>query len=211
MVRVVADLHERPSGVPERLEVLGVTVELAPLAAGDYQIADALVERKTVRGLHAGILDGTLWRQIGKLRRASRFPFFLVEGPRLDNGPLAPAAIRGVCLAVIEQGIRLIRTEDGNDSALWLSRLAIRREHRWNRDRPAYAQRPKSQSFKEASETLLSAAPGISTVTARALLRHFGSVEAVLGAGPHSWLEVPGIGPERARALAATLTEPFSS
>jgi ERCC4-type nuclease len=208
MVAIVADIHERASGVPRALEVLGVTVEVASLAVADYAVADTLVERKTVRGLHAGLVDGTFWRQIGKLRRASRYPFFLVEGRHLDGGPIAPNAIRGACLAVIEQGIRLIRTDDGQDTALWLSRLALRREDR--RNRPVYAQKPVPAAA-DAGEALLAAVPGISTVSARALLGHFGSVAAVLAASPEDWLEVPGIGPDRARALASTLNQRFSS
>jgi len=52
---------------------------------------------------------------------------------------------------------------------------------------------------------MLAAIPGISTVTARALLERFGSPAGVAAADPESWLEVPGIGAERARALADAL------
>ena len=47
--------------------------------------------------------------------------------------------------------------------------------------------------------------PGISTSSARALLERFGTVAAVVAAGPAEWLTVPGIGPERARSLEETL------
>ncbi len=68
-------------------------------------------------------------------------------------------------------------------------------------DRPAYAQRPKARAGSEAAEGVLAAVPGISTGSARALLARFGSVAAVVAAGREAWLEVPGIGPDRARAL----------
>jgi ERCC4-type nuclease len=139
--QVVADVNERRSGIPTALAELGVLLELAVLPAGDYALpADTLVERKSVADLHSAISKGSFWPQIGKLRRAARYPFFLVEGQDLDRGPIAPAAIRGVCLAVIEQGIRLIRTTDRSDTALWLNRLAVRRTAA-RHDRPAYAQR----------------------------------------------------------------------
>jgi DNA excision repair protein ERCC-4 len=140
-IRIVADVNERRSGVPKALAELGLCVELAPLLAGDYALCpETLVERKSVADLHSAIAKGSFWPQIGKLRRAARYPFFLVEGQDLDRGPIAPAAIRGVCLAVIEQGIRLIRTTDRSDTALWLHRLAVRRTAA-RHDRPAYAQR----------------------------------------------------------------------
>jgi DNA excision repair protein ERCC-4 len=204
-VRIIADVNERRSGVPQALAKLGLSVELAALPAGDYAIsADALVERKSVGDLHAAIAKGTVWPQIGKLRRSARYPFFLVEGAALDSGPIAPASIRGVCLAVIEQGIRLIRTTDCSDSALWLHRLAVRR-NAVRRDRPPYAQRWHPRSLREAAEAMLASVPGISTATARALIAHFGSVEAVLSADPAAWLAVPNIGPQRVEAIQSVL------
>jgi ERCC4-type nuclease len=57
----------------------------------------------------------------------------------------------------------------------------------------------------EAAEAVLAAIPGISSTSARALLGHFGSVAAVLSAGPDEWIKVRGIGPDRVRALQETL------
>ena len=71
-------------------------------------------------------------------------------------------------------------------------------------DRPAYAQRPKAPAA-EAAEAMLAAVPGISASSARALLERFGSVAAVVAAGPDEWLATPGIGRERARALEQAL------
>lgn len=51
---------------------------------------------------------------------------------------------------------------------------------------------------------MLASIPGISSSSARALLDRFASVAAVVAAGPEQWREVPGIGPDRARALGET-------
>jgi Fanconi anemia group M protein len=203
-VRIVVDVHERQSGIAAVLaEELGAEVELAPLAAGDYAVgADTLVERKRVLDLHGAVTKGRLWPQLAKLRAAAAFPYLLVEGTDLDRGPLGAAAIRGVCLAVIDQGIALLRSGQQRDSALWIHRLAVRCQRvEAAPDRPAYAQRPKARAGSEAAEGVLAAVPGISTGSARALLARFGSVAAVVAAGREAWLEVPGIGPDRARAL----------
>jgi DNA excision repair protein ERCC-4 len=203
-VRIVADVNERRSGIPAMLRAFGATVELVVLPAGDYALAtDTLVERKSVADLHSAIAKGSFWPQIGKLRRAATYPFFLMEGQDLDRGPIAPAAIRGICIAVIEQGIRLIRTSDRSDSALWLHRLAVRRSAK-RQDRPAYAQRRQAGSASEAAEAMLAAVPGISTSTARALLARFGSVQAVLSASSDDLLEVPAVGPHRVENLRRT-------
>lgn len=206
-VRILADVHEQKSGIPSLLEDLGAEVELVPLPAGDYALgADTIVERKRVLDLHGSITKGHFWRQLAKLRGACAFPYLLVEGTDIDRGPLGTNAIRGACLAAIDQGVALLRSDQQRDSALWLHRLAVRCQRGEPApDRPVYAQRLKPAPGSDAAEAVLAAAPGISVASARALLAHFGSVVAVIQAGPDRWTEVQGIGPDRARALYETL------
>jgi DNA excision repair protein ERCC-4 len=207
-VRIVVDVHESKSGIPVVLaEELGAEVEVASLPAGDYAVgAETLVERKRVLDLHSAVAKGRLWPQLAKLRAAAAFPYLLLEGTDIDRGPLGANAVRGACLAVIDQGIALLRSGQPRDSALWIHRLAVRCQRvELPADRPAYAQRPKAPAGAEAAEALLAAVPGISTSSARALLARFGSVAGVVAAGPDEWLTVPGIGPDRARSLAETL------
>lgn len=112
MLEIVADIHERPSGVPALLSERGVTVDLRHLNAGDYQLpGGAMVERKTVRGLHAAIVAGTFWPQIGRLRASARFRYVLVEGDCIDSGPLSPAAIRGAILALTDLAVVVFAIE----------------------------------------------------------------------------------------------------
>ena len=104
-------------------------------------------------------------------------------------------------------GDRLLRSGYQRDSALWIHRLAVRcQEIEPAAERPAYAQRPRPKPGDETAEALLAAVPGISTTSARALLERFGTVADVVAAGPDEWLSVPGIGPERVRALQETFT-----
>jgi ERCC4-type nuclease len=95
---ITADVFERRSRIPERLEVLGAEVVVVALPAGDYAIgSETVVERKTVADLHRSVLRDRFWSQIGEIRYACRYPFLLVEGPDLDRGSLSPAAVRGIC------------------------------------------------------------------------------------------------------------------
>jgi ERCC4-type nuclease len=211
-VRIVVDVHERASSIAAYLEELGAEVEEAALPAGDYAVsADTIVERKRVLDLHGAVPKGRLWPQLAKLRASCPFPYLLVEGTDIDRGPLGANAIRGICLAVIDQGIALLRTDHQRDSALWIHRLAVRCQRSEEApQRPMYSQRPKASPGHEAAEALLAAVPGISSTSARALLEHFGSVAAVITADPTDWLKVRGIGRERAEALAATLQLSFN-
>jgi ERCC4-type nuclease len=96
------------------------------LPVGDYDVGGkTLVERKSVLDLHSCLVTGRLWSQIGSLRKEARYPFLLVEGADIDDGPLPRAALRGACLSAMRLGIRIIQTKDQRDSALWMYRLAI--------------------------------------------------------------------------------------
>jgi ERCC4-type nuclease len=80
-VKIIVDVHERQSGIAETLRELGADVEIAALHAGDYAVgADTLVERKRVLDLHAAVLKGRTWSQLGRLRSACAFSYLLVEG-----------------------------------------------------------------------------------------------------------------------------------
>jgi ERCC4-type nuclease len=207
-VRILVDVQEHRSGMPGLLEGLGAEVEVMSLTAGDYALgADTLVERKAVLDLHSAVRRGRLWAQLAKLRAGCAFPYLLVEGRSLDGGGrgLHPNAIRGACLAVIDQGVPILRSDDRADSARWLYRLAVRcqREARAP-ELPPHVPRP-SLAPGSVPEAMLAAVPGISTVTARALLERFGTLAALSTATHDVLLEVPGIGKERARALAEAL------
>jgi ERCC4-type nuclease len=124
-VAITADTFERRSDIPRFLGDLGALVRIERLGVGDYDLgAQTLVERKNVLDLHSCLVTGRLWTQIGSLRKEARYPFLLVEGSDIDEGPLSPASLRGACLSAMRLGIRLIQTKDQHDSALWLYRLA---------------------------------------------------------------------------------------
>jgi ERCC4-type nuclease len=146
----------------------------------------------------------TFWPQLGRMRRATRFAYLMLEGGSLDNGPIAPAAIRGVCVAAMDLGVQIVRSEDLRDSAQWLHRLAERRASGAYRSPPAYAQRPRRAVGVDAAEPALAAVPGTSEVTAKALLLHFGSLAGVVREDPSEWEQVRGIGRQRSRAMTQT-------
>ena len=209
-VRIVVDIHEQRSGILEGLEALGAEVTVGRLAAGDYRLPrGALVERKRVIDLHTSVAKGRFWPQLLAMQEGGMSAYLLVEGTDLDRGPLHPASVRSLLIAAIERGIPVIRSYQQKDSAVWLYRLALRRLQRGRpNDHPAYA-KPRTPAGVPPAEALLAAVPGISTASARALLSRFGSVAGVIKAGRDEWLEVPGIGPERASALEETLSLPF--
>lgn len=201
-MQLVADVFERRSGVPSALRSLGIDVIERPLPAGDYAVSErCLVERKSIRDLHASVYNGRFWRQIGALRRACDWPYLLLEGPWLYDGALGAEGVRGLLLAVSDLGVTVIRSQDATDSAHWIRRILIRRTRPVQRNRPTYAQRPPRRPFRPPAEEALAAAPGISIDTAARLLEHFGSLIQVLLASSDELRSVRGIGARRAQAI----------
>ena len=158
---IFVDVREERSGVPFVLEWLGVTVKRQLLRAGDYVCGpDTPVERKSVEDLHKTIAAGRFWAQMGRIRDAGRSPCLVIEGERPLRGLVGSDAIRGALLAASDLGIVVIRTDDTEDTARWLIRLAERRQKGRIRDRPPYAQRPKRPREVSAAEAALAAVLG---------------------------------------------------
>jgi DNA excision repair protein ERCC-4 len=211
MSLIVADVHEQASGVPRLLTALGAQVDARTLTRGDYVVGpETIVERKTVGDLHATIEAGRFWPQMRKIREAGRWPYLLIEGLSIYRGRLPANSVRSLCLAVADLGITIIRTEDTRDTAEWLCRLAIRRREGTIRDRPVYAQRPRSTTASPA-EAALASAPGVSVETARTVLARFGSLREVSEASVGDLQALPGVGIKRATAIAALIHNPWNA
>jgi ERCC4-type nuclease len=121
---------------------------------------------------------------------------------------VANDGIRGLCLAVADIGITIIRSEGPADTAAWLFRIACRRRDGAVRDRPAYAQKGRS-SVVSPAEAALAAAPGVSTVTAKTVLDHFGSLRNLCAADLNDLQSLPGVGRKRAEAIQALIHDPW--
>jgi ERCC4-type nuclease len=98
-------------------------------------------------------------------------------------------------------------SRDARDTAAWIRRIFERRVDARRNNRMPHAQRPKRRDVAPPPERALSAAAGVSTVTAKAVLAHFGCLRDVLLAGPADLMSVPGVGPAKARAIHALGSE----
>lgn len=211
MLSIVADVHERASGVPQLLRELGARVDTRALTRGDYVVGpETIVERKSVGDLHSTIEAGRFWSQMRAVRAAGRWPYLLIEGPSLYRGRVLASSVRSLCLAVSDLGITIIRTEDTRDTARWLTALASRRQDGAIRDRPIYAQRPQSADLSP-TEAALACAPGVSVETARTVLSRFGSLRQVSEASLDDLQALPGVGIRRATAIAALIHNPWNT
>ena len=202
---MVFDHREVRSGIPDALAAAGIDLRPEQLPAGDYVISDRLVvERKTGADLAASIKDRRLFEQIERLKETFEAVVLVVEGEPVH---IAEASWQGALARALTSGASLLRTEGPEDTAAWLERF-----HRLEgrppsevRGRPM-PRRPTS-NLADVAEDVLRCLPGVSTVGARRLLEHFGSLREVFTADEPALRDVPGIGAVRGAALARLFSE----
>jgi len=194
--------------VERGLRERGVEVEGARLEVGDFVISERVaVERKSVRDFVRSLVDGRLRDQAARLRERYEKPLLVLEG-REDPEELGlhPHAVLGALLhLVMDLGVPVLRTRDGSQTAslLW---LLARREGEERRRLPPLRTKREGWPLFLQQRFVVEGLPGVSSVLADRLLRHFGTVEAVMRASERELKRVEGIGEVRARRIRELLS-----
>jgi DNA excision repair protein ERCC-4 len=202
---VVFDHREVRSGIPDVLAAVGIELKPEQLPAGDYVISDRLViERKTGADLAASIKDRRLFEQIARLKASFEAVVLVVEGEPVH---ISEASWQGALARAVASGASLLRTADPDETATWLARF-----HRLEGKPPSELRgrptpRRPTNDLAAVAEDVLRCLPGISTVGARRMLDHFGSLRSVFAADERELRAVPGIGPVRGATLARLFGE----
>ena len=192
---ILYDHRERRSGIPDELAARGLALRPENLPAGDYVLSDRLVvERKSGSDLAASIKDRRLFEQAERLRAAYPAVVLLVEGAPIH---ISEASWKGALGRVLTAGVAVLQTANPLDSADWIARLA-----RQEASPPSQARGAGRVRRDPEAVDILGCLPGISTVNARRLIDHFGSLRAVTAATEQELRAVRGIGPVRAAELA---------
>lgn len=201
---IYADHREKESGVVDALAACeDVVLEIRQLPVADYILSEKVaVERKTAADLAQSILDRRLFGQVERLLKAFAQPVLIVEGKELYGRPgVHPNAIRGAFsfLAVLK-GIPVLHARDAEDTAAYLRIMARHAQQGLGYE---ISLRPKRKAATQAEQQryVLEALPGIGPALAKALLRHFGSLEKVFSAEEEALRVVPGIGKATARKI----------
>lgn len=204
-VRITADDRERCAGVIEALDAMeDVQLSIERLSLADYVVEKTLiVERKTVLDLGLSILDGRLFRQVGRLAspRAMR-PCLIVEGvpEDFDRAAVSRLSLQGPLItATLIFGLPILYSSSAAETARLL-RIAACQLHRRR------ARGPERFSSKTGSDRclrmlMLEAVPDIGPVRAGSLVDGFGTIEAIATASVRDLATTPGVGPVIAERL----------
>ncbi|MFD1586413.1 DEAD/DEAH box helicase [Halorientalis brevis] len=198
-VEIVADQRELDSTIARDLSTReGVETRLETLEVGDYVLSDrVVVERKTVGDFLDTLTGGdrSMFEQVGDASRHYTRPVVIIEGGDLyGERNVHPNAVRGALSAlVIDFGVSVLRTADEDETADMLEVIATREQETADREVSVHGEK-QSKTLAEQQEYVVASIGDVGPVTARSLLDHFGSVEAVMTADEEDLLDVDGVG-----------------
>ena len=199
---VYVDHREIRSGVSKILEDGGINVIMQTLEVGDYVPSDRVcIERKTTADFIDSLISGQrdLFRQIADLARTYEKPILIIEGGDIyDLRQIHPNAVRGAIASIaIDFSVPVIMSRDEEDTAAMIAAIAKREQEDHGREVAMHGKR-SAMMLPEQQEYIVSAISNIGPVVARNLLKHFGSVEAVMQASREDLKAVELVGPKTA-------------
>lgn len=212
-IRLIVDSRELPTAVARELTRLDVEISGESLEIGDYVASeDVAIERKESGDFIQSLIDGRLFVQLSALRSAYRRPVLIIEGEQIIGlRAVNPASIYGALASIaIRIQVPILWTRNAEETANVLYRIAHLEQI--GSKKPL---RTRSGDAKgtdaEALEYILSGFPGVDTVTSRAILSEFGTLEQVFSADQKDLQKVKGVGPKIAGRIRRLLTTKYPS
>jgi Fanconi anemia group M protein len=198
-VAIVADQRELDSTIARDLSTRdGVETDLETLAVGDYVLSDrVVVERKTVADFLDTLTGGdrSMFEQVGDATRHYARPVVVIEGDDLyGERNVHHRAIQGALASLsVDFGASVLQTTDEEETADLLETIARREQEESDREVSVHGEK-QAKTLTEQQEYVVSSVAEIGPVTARAMLEHFGNVEAVMTAEEDDLMDVEGVG-----------------
>jgi len=205
-LRIIADIREKKSGIPELLKSTGINIEMKALPVGDYIVApETIVERKSIRDLVSSIFDGRLFDQCNRLKEHFQFPIILMEGnvDEIEEFTENPLIFYGAIASIaIDFKIPIISTPNATHTAKLLVSMCSRKDVSKG---PFLKKIRKSNDLQRQQLSVLCSLPGVGEKLAVRLLEKFGSPTKALTATTAELSKVEGLGESRAKKIKKML------
>ncbi|HUT81172.1 MAG TPA: ERCC4 domain-containing protein [Candidatus Bathyarchaeia archaeon] len=199
-IKIIVDSREKNSKILFYLKKEGIDLDFKQLDCGDYILSDRVaVEYKKGDDLLSSIIDGRLFEQLGFLTNAYQIPILLIEG--FPTGGIHPEAIAGALSSfIIDFGVSIIQTQNSEETATILKRIAIR-EQKVKKRRSFIRKAMKMSNPNENAIQIISSYPGINRTLASRLLESLGSVRNVVNASIDDLKNIDGLGTIKSEKL----------
>jgi Fanconi anemia group M protein len=210
---IYADDRELRSPVCRKLFELKAEIKPIRLEVGDYIVSKRVcVERKTVSDFVNSMIDKRLFQQAKDLSEQFEKPIIIVEGAGDIFGQrnVHPNAIRGaIASLIIDFGIPILQTNDGEDTAHMIHYLA-RREQEERNVEVALRGKRSGLTEKQQQEFLVEGLPLVGPKLAKRLLTKFKSVEGVFTANEGELKKVGKIGDKKANVIRKIIAKNYN-
>ncbi len=212
-IKLIVDSRELPTAVARELARLDVQISGETLKIGDYIASeDVAIERKESMDFVQSLIDGRLFVQLSALRSAYRKPVLIIEGEQIIGlRAVNPASIYGALASIaIRIQVPIIWTRNAEETANVLYRIAHLEQV--TSKKPLRTRSGESKGTDaEVLEYILSGFPGVDTVTSRALLTEFGTLERIFSSEKENLQRVKGVGPKIAGRIRRLLESKYPS
>ncbi len=197
--------HREDGYFDELFKSMDAHVDRRVLEVGDFLCSARLVvERKSRNDFEQSVIDGRLFSQLPNLVSNYERTVVIVEGTS-EEGRLQRSSLLGAYSAIVaDYGASLIFTSDKEATAELIFAFAKHEQLAKKQPMRIYAKK-KTFTPSQNSRAIVETFPMIGPKSAKALLSHFSSVEAIVNASEKEIASVPGIGKKRAKMIKSTL------
>ena len=202
---IVVNNRERNEELLSQLEELGVEITIQALPVGDYIISDRVcIERKTVSDFESSIISGRLFEQAARVSEAYERPIIIIEGDREEFRMKGNVISGAIASLYIDYDIPIITTSGARESAEMIKYIS-KHEQQDKKRTPSVKGAGRSFTESQFMEKIIGNMPGVGFETARNLLEHFGTVQAVALASEKELMDVENVGKKRAKLIFALM------
>ena len=208
-VVVFVDDREANTAAVSRLAEKGAEIVVRRLPVGDFVISERVgIERKTSVDFEASIMDGRLFSQARELVENFDRPLLVLIGSKFES--LELSAIRGALIALmVDYRLPVHAVKDEEAFAEFVYHAAYREQLQPEKELHLRLEK-RAFALDSYQQFIVEGLPLIGPVTAKSLLKHFGSVEKVFTAGEEDLMEVDGVGKVRAAELRKVISAKYS-
>jgi Fanconi anemia group M protein len=210
-LKVIIDSRERNIDLIGALETSGLEIDVRTLPVGDYIVSDRLcIERKTISDFESSIMNGRLFEQLERLKKAYSSPIMVLEGSTEDFR-LKRNVINGTIVSIyVDYGIPIILSTGPIHTAEIIA--GITKREQIDKERlPSLKGASRAHTDNQFREFVIGNLPGVGPKTAKALLNHFGSIKRITNASPKALAKVNKIGEKKAERIYEMLNQRYEA
>ncbi len=223
IVQLTVDHRESRSGLIDELmgyehrtEARHVTtnVKVRTLEVGDIICSDRVcIERKSCADFVDSFISRDIFGQVADMSRAYSRSIMILEGKTIFGlRDVSPEALRSALSGItVGWGIPIIPTANVEDTAAMIVTIARREQFKEKRSISIHGKRSHMTLPQRQEYVVSSIGGGVGPTMAEALLKHFGSVRAMMIAKINDLMEVEGIGKTTAENILEIVESEYKS